>query len=158
MFFQADDSSKKWKNEFGFFGLTVLKTNLFVRFLEESEDTKKPFEIIWPLDSPKKVKRERRKKNKEAIFDLRTIIFFAQCFVPFLFNSGYFFPSFPLGLIWEILYWFHLHSPPKRRKRLRRLQCQRLRHELQILQNTGNCLMILWRLITVFPHIVSALE
>ena len=30
-------------------GLTVLKTNLFVRFLEESEDTKSHFEIIWPL-------------------------------------------------------------------------------------------------------------
>ena len=34
-----------------FFGLTVLKTNLFVRFLEESEDTKNRFEIIWPLDN-----------------------------------------------------------------------------------------------------------
>ena len=39
----SSDSSKKQTNEFVFFCLTVLKTNLFVRFLEESEDTKKPF-------------------------------------------------------------------------------------------------------------------
>ena len=31
-FLVASDSSKKRTNEFGFFGLTVLKTNLFVRF------------------------------------------------------------------------------------------------------------------------------
>ena len=39
----SSDSSKKRTNEFGFFCLTVLKTNLFVRFLEESENTKKSF-------------------------------------------------------------------------------------------------------------------
>ena len=40
----SSDSSKIRTNEFGFFFcLTVLKTNLFVRFLEESEDTKKSF-------------------------------------------------------------------------------------------------------------------
>ena len=38
------DSSKKRTNErIRFYCLTVLKTNLFVRFLEESEDTKKLF-------------------------------------------------------------------------------------------------------------------
>ena len=41
-FFQKKDKRIR------FFGLTVLKTNLFVRFLEESEP-KSPFEIIWPL-------------------------------------------------------------------------------------------------------------
>ena len=40
-FFQADDSSKKWMNEFGFFCLTVLWSNCFVCFLEEFEDSKK---------------------------------------------------------------------------------------------------------------------
>ena len=37
-------SSKKRMNEFGFLPKTVLKTNLFVRFLEESEDAKKSFQ------------------------------------------------------------------------------------------------------------------
>ena len=32
-------------------GIIVLKSNSFVRFLEEIEDTKNPFEIIWPLVS-----------------------------------------------------------------------------------------------------------
>ena len=46
------------------------------------------------VETPKKVKRE---KNKEAIFHLRTITFFAQCFVPSLFiQQQLFFPSFPL--------------------------------------------------------------
>jgi hypothetical protein len=39
----SSDSSKKRTKEFGFFCLTLLKTNLFVRFLEESEDTKTSF-------------------------------------------------------------------------------------------------------------------
>jgi len=39
----TSDSPKKRTNKFGFFCLTVLKTNLFVRFLEESENTKKSF-------------------------------------------------------------------------------------------------------------------
>ena len=43
-FFQANDSSKKWTNEFVYFCLTIPKTNLFVRFLEESEGTKKFFQ------------------------------------------------------------------------------------------------------------------
>ena len=30
-------------------GIIVVKLNSFVRFLEEIEDTKKHFEIIWPL-------------------------------------------------------------------------------------------------------------
>ena len=37
------DSSKKRTKEFVFFGLTVLKTNLFLHFLEKFEDTKKSF-------------------------------------------------------------------------------------------------------------------
>ena len=37
------DSSKLRTNEFRFFCRTVLKTNLFICFLEESEDTKKSF-------------------------------------------------------------------------------------------------------------------
>ena len=39
----SSDSSKKRTNKLVFFCLTVLKTNLFVRFLEESEGTKKSF-------------------------------------------------------------------------------------------------------------------
>ena len=39
------NSPKTWKNEF----VVVGNTNLFVRFLEAFEDTKSPFEIIWPL-------------------------------------------------------------------------------------------------------------
>ena len=39
----SSDSSKKRKNKFVFFCLTQLKKNLFVRFLEESEDTKTSF-------------------------------------------------------------------------------------------------------------------
>ena len=37
--------SQKQTNEF----VVVVKTNLFVHFLGEFEDTKSPFEIIWPL-------------------------------------------------------------------------------------------------------------
>ena len=40
---------QKMNERIPFLGLTVLKTNLFIHFLEEPEDTKKPFEIIWPL-------------------------------------------------------------------------------------------------------------
>ena len=31
-------------------GIIVVKSNSFVRFLEEMEDIKTPFEINWPLD------------------------------------------------------------------------------------------------------------
>ena len=41
----SSNSPKKWTNEF----VVVVKTNLFVRFLGGFEDTKSPFEIIWPL-------------------------------------------------------------------------------------------------------------
>ena len=41
----SSNSPKKRTNEF----VVVVKTNLFVRFLGEFEDTKSPFEIIWPL-------------------------------------------------------------------------------------------------------------
>ena len=43
----SSDSSKKRTNKFVF--STVRPKNEFVRFLEESEDTKNRFEIIWPL-------------------------------------------------------------------------------------------------------------
>ena len=38
-------------------------------------------------NSQKSKERERRRKNKEAIFDLRTITFFAQCFVKFVYSQ-----------------------------------------------------------------------
>ena len=41
------NSSKKWMNEFVF---TIMR-RVFLRFLKEIEDTKKYFEIIWPLTS-----------------------------------------------------------------------------------------------------------
>ena len=41
----SSNSPKKRTNEF----VVVVKTNSFVRFLGEFEDTKSPFEIIWPL-------------------------------------------------------------------------------------------------------------
>ena len=44
---------KKRTNKF----VVVVKTNLFVCFLEESEDTKSPFEIIWPLVNAQFVKK-----------------------------------------------------------------------------------------------------
>ena len=37
--------SQKWTNEF----YVVIKTNLFLQFLGEFDDTKSPFEIIRPL-------------------------------------------------------------------------------------------------------------
>ena len=42
----SSNSPKKQTNEF----VVVVKTNSFVRFLGEFEDTKSPFEIIWPLE------------------------------------------------------------------------------------------------------------
>ena len=36
-----------------FFGLTVLKTNLFVPFWKNPRVPKSPFEIIWPLECRK---------------------------------------------------------------------------------------------------------
>ena len=43
----SSNSSKKQMNEF----VVVVKTNLFVCFLGEFEDTKSPCEIIWPLEN-----------------------------------------------------------------------------------------------------------
>ena len=42
---QAVNSSKKRTNEFIFTSMR----RVFVHFLEDIEDTKKPFEITWPL-------------------------------------------------------------------------------------------------------------
>ena len=44
-FLVSSNSSKKWTNEF----FLLLWRLVFVRFLEEIEDTKNHFEIIWPL-------------------------------------------------------------------------------------------------------------
>ena len=43
----SSNSPKKQTNKF----IEVVKTNSFVRFLRELEDTKSPFEIIWPLEN-----------------------------------------------------------------------------------------------------------
>ena len=48
VFVVSSDSSKKRQTN-SFLVLLGKKTNSFVRFLEESEDTKSRFEIIWPL-------------------------------------------------------------------------------------------------------------
>ena len=45
LFFQADISSKKSTNKLDFTTCRLV----FILFLEESEDTKKHFEIKWPL-------------------------------------------------------------------------------------------------------------
>ena len=45
-FLVSSNSPKKQMNEF----VVVVNTNLFIHFLGEFEDTKSPFEIIWPLD------------------------------------------------------------------------------------------------------------
>ena len=44
----SSNSPKKRTNEF----VVVVKTNLFVCFLGEFEETKSPFQIIWPLVLP----------------------------------------------------------------------------------------------------------
>ena len=49
MFFQAENFSKEWTNEFIFFCLTVLWLNWFFSFWKNSKIAKSPFEIIWPL-------------------------------------------------------------------------------------------------------------
>ena len=56
----SSDSSRKQTNKFGFFFLTVLKTNLFVRFLEEFEDTKKSF---WNYLTFSELKKQIVKPN-----------------------------------------------------------------------------------------------
>ena len=45
-FLASSNSPKKWTNEFV---IVVVKTNLFICFLGEFEDTKSPYKIIWPL-------------------------------------------------------------------------------------------------------------
>ena len=48
-FLVSSDSSKKRTNKFVFSTIKPKKPSKFIRFLEESEDTKNRFEIIWPL-------------------------------------------------------------------------------------------------------------
>ena len=62
----SSDSSKQRTNEFMFFCLTVLKTNLFVCFLEESEDAKKFFRNY--LTFRKRVKKTRWKRKIKSWF------------------------------------------------------------------------------------------
>ena len=54
-FFQRQTTSKKWTNKFDFSTIrqkNKTKTNSFVCFLEEPENNKSHFEIIWPLWTP----------------------------------------------------------------------------------------------------------
>ena len=49
MFFGVFDFLQKTNENKSTFGILVVKSNAFVHFLEEIEDVKNPFEIIWPL-------------------------------------------------------------------------------------------------------------
>ena len=48
-FFGVFDFLQKTNENKSTWGIIVVKSNSFVRFLEEIEDTKNHFEIIWPL-------------------------------------------------------------------------------------------------------------
>ena len=48
-FFGDFDFQQKTNENKSIWGIIVVKSNSFVRFLEEIEDIKNPFEIIWPL-------------------------------------------------------------------------------------------------------------
>ena len=48
-FFSALDFLQKRKENKSTLGIIVVKSNSFVLFLEEMEDTQNHFEIIWPL-------------------------------------------------------------------------------------------------------------
>ena len=48
-FFGVFDFLPKTNENKSTWGIIVVKLNYHVRFLEEIEDTKNPFEIIWPL-------------------------------------------------------------------------------------------------------------
>ena len=50
-FFGVDDFLQKTNENKSTWGIIVVESNSFVRFLEEIEDTKKTFEINWPLVS-----------------------------------------------------------------------------------------------------------
>ena len=61
-------------------GVIVVKSNSFFRFLEESEDTKSHFEIIWPLQYLKKNKffcpQKLKKKHPQKLLRKTQIHFF----------------------------------------------------------------------------------
>ena len=48
-FFVVFDFLQKTNENKSTWGIILVKSNSFVRFLEEIEDIKNPFEIIWPL-------------------------------------------------------------------------------------------------------------
>ena len=48
-FFGVFDFLQKTNENKSIWGIIVVKSNSFVRFLEEIEDIKTPFEINWPL-------------------------------------------------------------------------------------------------------------
>ena len=49
MVFCVFDFLQKTKENKSTWGIVVVKWNSLIRFLEEIEDTKNNFEIIWPL-------------------------------------------------------------------------------------------------------------
>ena len=49
-FFGVFDFLQKTNENKSIWGIIVVKLNSFVRFLEEIEDIKTPFEINWPLE------------------------------------------------------------------------------------------------------------
>ena len=51
---------------------------MFVRFLEELEDTKSPFEIIWPLASARSYFRTTVLRTKASVIKIST---FYKCFI-----------------------------------------------------------------------------
>ena len=50
-FFGVFDFLQKTNKNKSIWGIIVVKSNFFVRFLEEIEDIKTPFEINWPLEA-----------------------------------------------------------------------------------------------------------
>ena len=90
----------------------VQKTNSFVRFLGEFEDTKSPFEIIWPLDGRKSFmywqQNSSWKKNIWPTFQKETFRLpnFIKITLRFPFNFNYTFQR-PHGrnVIHRVLKW-----------------------------------------------------
>ena len=68
------NSPKKRTNEF----VIVVKTNSFIRFLGEFEDTKSPFEIIWPLATSLQTGQYAEAGKKRKDNSLETLIHMAM--------------------------------------------------------------------------------
>ena len=69
-FFQKTNENKStW-------GIIVVKSNFFVRFLEELRILKSPFEINWPLPVPKRVYM--------CLFKIETVWFYYTDYPKFL--------------------------------------------------------------------------